>query len=343
MKGRKFKLMNIIKFVILFTFLLPSVFANKDFGQIVSGSDNDYVYDPDKDDGEYTEETDPFISVGEEKIPRLKKDEAPSPFIDGEPAPALTEKTNRDRQNILGESMPGDFENRENYLEYTKKGLMDSVKYKGKDRMNFTLMYDSYNYKNTANPTDAFNRVYRDSERKDVYGILAMSYDRYITNGRVSTLWGLGTGFGYNGGKGVFEGEDLGRDASYDESAQFSLYTIPAELRFAMDIGVSDWFTLGLAAGPSALFIIENRTDQEESKEKKERRVVGYGGFATGSFKLHLGEMMRDLGYKLYSRDMVNRFFLNIEGRYQYYTNFQSAGMVVDGASFGLGVTYDFY
>lgn len=318
----------------------------EDMGQFLPGmygAENEDVehikkYEPDRAEL-VIDDKDPFLTFEEDKeLPEVgdggvdyisKSIEMPNNIDKGS------------KRNYQGSSLPGRYENYPQYLEYNNKEILDEYKYDGKDRINIGVIYDTYTYTNSAN---TFDRVYRDSLKSDVYGILTLSWERLIVNGDFKFLGGIGTGFGYNGGKGIFEGESLDDQNTYSERTQISLYSVPLEAKLSIEFPVSRYMSLYGSGGPSAIFVQEHRNDKEQGESKRDRRQFGLGYFAEGAVKIYFGNIYKDLGFKQLSVSQINRFAMNLFARNQYYKFYknENKNITIQGTSFGLGFSYDY-
>lgn len=289
---------------------------------------------------EEASEMDPFITFEEDK--NLVEDLDDNGFdLISEPIDISENIDAKTKKNIKGASLPGDYEKFPQYLEFDNRKVLDEYQYDGKERLTLGIMYDSFDYNNSAR---SFDRVYRDSAKADVYGIFTFGYDYLIFGEDLKFFVGGGGGFGYNGGKGVFEGEDLANESTYSERTQISLYSIPMDLRLTLEIPFTRYFAIRATGGPSMLFMQEHRNDKEEGEEKRDRRQFGFGYYGVGALKVQLGYIYKDLGYKYLSTDFVSRFAMDIFGRYQNYRFLKNKakGVSVKGLSFGIGFSYDF-
>ena len=91
------------------------------------------------------------------------------------------------------------FRDSEHYPEYKNKKILGQVKNRSDYRLTFLIMRDSFRYDNAYGN---FDRVYRNSEKSDISGLLLLAQDWYLAQGFLRLLYGLGFGLGYSGGKG---------------------------------------------------------------------------------------------------------------------------------------------
>ena len=253
---------------------------------------------------------------------------------DGPPSPFLSSNIQEEIEQG-GSSAPllGDFWSSEHYQEYENRKILGEARGISKDRVSFLFMNDNFDYQSTSG---VFNRIYRDSKEKDFSGILLISQDWYFSQGFLSTLYGFGIGVGYSGGKGIFVGSGLDDDAAYTDRVRFKFYTAPLDLRLGIEFSLGPYLALGAFGGPSALAIVEYRSDQEGKVQ------FGTGYFTNAHLKFFLGHIITKLGMKLYDRDSVNRFSMNLEMRSHSYSQFKDRDIKISGSSFGLGFSYDF-
>lgn len=324
---------------IIFCCIICDLFADdSSFEQYLPGMVDQELLKDNKDNTEKS----PFLTFDQDskELEESEPGELPSPFIDNTAIPHKSIELNeKQKLNVKGNTLPGEFLTSKNYKGYSNKMILDEIRNKSKDRLTFFILHDTFDYKNK---THSFNRLYRDSKKIDVYGILLMAYDWYYSKGRFNILYGLGAGLGYNGGKGVFVGEDLSVPDSYTNRVQFNLYTIPLDLRLGTELALGRYLALGVFVGPSVLGIIEYRSDRRHSNREQNKVQVGMGYFSNIDLKILVGSIMQDLGLKLYSQNLVNQFSMNLEMRTHSYSRFKEKELAIGGTSFGLGFTYDF-
>ena len=291
---------------------------------------------PEKDDDI---EKSPFLVSGQESWVFEESDELPSPFISHGLKEVEGIKLNKKGTlNILGNTLPRKFSMSKSYKENKNKEILDKVRDQSKDRLTFLILHDNFDYKSNTNN---FNRIYRDSPKRDIYGILQISYDWYYSPGFLDILYGLGTGWGHNGGKGVFLNRDSDDPPSYTQRVDFSLTTITLDLRMGVEFAFGRYFAFGVLGGPSVLGIIEYRSDREDSREQNKRQAsIGY--FTNANLRFFMSSIIERLGIKLFGQNSVNRFSMNLEMRAHSYSQFKEKKMAIKGTSFGLGLTYDF-
>ena len=243
----------------------------------------------------------------------------------------------------------GDFSSSERYLQHSNRDIIHGASLKSRSRLTFYFIRNTFEYQNSAGN---FERIYRKSRQATPSGVLLIAHDYQHRLGFLSLLWGLGTGLGYHGGKGVFVGADLGQDDTYNLRAQFNFYHIPLELRLGWEVPLGRYLALSALLGPGALGIIEYRSDRKDGDRDKYHSQVGWGYFGNLSLKFIVGAMLDDVGLKLYARDSVSRFSVNLEMRTLRYLGFKyldsgeltngDRRLVVSGTSYGVGLSYDF-
>ena len=285
-------------------------------------------------------EKSPFLISGQNNWALKEADELPSPFMSHTLKEIKSIKLNeKEKLNVNGNTLPGEFSTSKSYREYKNKEILDEIRDKSKDRLTLLIIHDTFDYKNN---TKSFERIYRDSKRKDIYGIFQIAYDYYYSKGFLNTLYGFGVGWGYSGGKGVFTNEDLDDPNSYTRKVRFSFHTIPLDLRMGVEFNLGRYFSLGAFGGPSVLGIIEYRSDREYGDKEKNKRQASIGYFSNVNLRVFMSSLIKRLGLKLYRQNVVNRFSINLEMRNHSYSQFKDKKMVIQGTSFGIGFTYDF-
>ena len=269
----------------------------------------------------------------------MRESEESSPFLQY----TISDKQqSKPALNFRGNSLLGDFFAEESYYSYTNRDILDEVWGAEKGRLTFTFTRDDFSY---INQSDNFEKIYRKHRDDSIRGMVSAAYDFYYFTSFLSGYYGLGLGFGYNNGRGIFinKGQHLDNDLSSIDRANFNLFTIPMDARLGFELGVTHYFSLDFSLGPSFLSIIENRNDRSYESGERNKIQFSPGYFMQGTFRVFLSSLMKGLGVKLYGSDGVNKFSLNFSARMQSYDRFKEDGLSISGQSFGVGFTYDFF
>ena len=109
-------------------------------------------------------------------------------------------------------------------------------------------------------------------------------------------------------------------------------------------------FKIGGSAGPSALVMVQNRSEEDQEGRKNVRRY-GYGYFLEGNLKIELLRWFSDeYTRKVFQQYSMTNTFITISVRKVHYNNFSSSqrkfprnkDIKVEGKSFGIGLAYEF-
>ncbi|MCY4645158.1 MAG: hypothetical protein OXB88_11125 [Bacteriovoracales bacterium] len=246
----------------------------------------------------------------------------------------------KQKLNLTGNTLIGEFSLSESYKKSKNRTILDNVVDKSSHRRTFFIIRDTFDYKSRSNN---FSRIYRSPTKKNISIGFHIVDDRYYPKGWLRLFWGQGIGVGHNRGRGVFLGAtDLNDSNSYMDRAQFSLYTIPLDLRLGIEISLGPHLAFEMLGGPSLLGIIERRSDRTDEDEDKYKRQFGVGYFGSANIKLMVSSFADKIGFKIYSQNWANRFSVNFKMRTHSYSGFKDEDLSIEGTSFGLGVTYDF-
>ena len=334
--------------LIFFLIILCRAYAGRDFDQMVPFqgdlSREKYGF---SDDTEEILETSPFIIHANDKnqweATNLNK-ESSSPFLfsgrkdlgDDETLNQLSEK---EKLNIRGASLPGMFSDSENYQEYTNREIMEDISNQSRNRLTFSFIRDTFDYKNED---ENFDKIYRNSDGTNIHGVFILKNDFYYVKGFVNLFYGLGLGLGYNKGRGVFTDEEGGKGDDYTDKVDFTFYTVPVDARFGLEIPLGSYLGLSFSGGPGVLGVVEHRTDRGHESDDRNKFQMGGGYFGSASLNIVVSSISRRTGVKILSRNGVSRFSANLEARYHSYFGFKDDNLAISGASFGIGFSYNF-
>jgi len=326
-------LSNGLKILISISFLSFNVFA-EDFGiampDQIKGEESEYNKEAENLD---KDTSNLIMDAGEEyDFSNIKSDEVnfSLPSSGEERVKKLSEK-----EKILstGNEVPFQFENRENIISSKNADIYREVYNKGASGFGFTYIKDEYDVKDGS---DLYRRSFEEATGSKKAGSLHFTFDRYLSRGVISTLWGFGAGVGYAQGKGLFK-----TSVGQESSAKFQLYTVPLDLRLGFELEPTRFFKIGLSAGPSVMGLLQSRSDKDSGEEGKHRRQVSYGYYGNGKLQVSLNSMFDDLSFKTFSQGNVTNMFLNIEARVQSFENFQD-DISITGTSLGVGFSFEY-
>ena len=217
------------------------------------------------------------------------------------------------------------------YQEFSNKELMKRFANKSKFNLALDFYMNNFDYQDERG---VYEKTFN-SDSGATGGSLSISSDIYLSKGKMNFAIGGGAAFGFSTGKGIFESD--GRKSEMN----FNLYSIPADLRFVAEIPMGRVVKLSAAAGPSAMFLIQNRSDRDNKDEGKTKRQFGYGYFAEAKLKLNLSYLMPDTGFEYYRFHEVSFMSVDLMVRTQDYSGFADE-ISISGMSYGIGVTFEF-
>lgn len=241
-----------------------------------------------------------------------------------------------DKEKILstGNEVPFTYENNPELIEFKNKKIHEQIYNKAESSFSFAYIMDNYDISDSRG---VFQESYVNSTGAQRGGAILLNFDEYFSRGFLNTFYGLGLGVGYSVGKGIFS-----NSTTTESNVKFLLYSIPVDLRLGFDLVPSRYFRLSFAAGPSAMGLLQSRSDLEREDSRKYRRQVSYGYFANGKLQISLSALSSSKAFRMFSMSDVTNMFLNIEARIQSYENFQD-DLSITGSSIGAGFTFEYF
>ncbi len=231
-----------------------------------------------------------------------------------------------------GYTQPGTFENQNNYMELDKKKMAEGFRNLAEGSLNLTFIKNDFFY---TSANDIIDRTITTGTKSVKGGSLHFRHDDYLTRATfLNTYWSVGAGIGFNSGKGFFV------DGSRSDTL-FKLWEIPLDLGIGFEIPISSWFKLAATSGPSAMGLVQNRSDYQRGEEGKRKIQHSAGYFINGQFKINMSVASSQAAYELFTESQITNLFMNIEARHQSYTDFQDP-IEVSGTSFGIGFTFEY-
>jgi len=215
------------------------------------------------------------------------------------------------------------------FLEHDIKALSKNIYKEASDSLSVAFFKDTFDYKNK---NSNFDDVYRNEKHGDFPVMMVTSIDHFLYKGWIDLALGGNVGVGYNGGPGYFT-----RSKTTEDDVHFTLWSLPVDLALTLELHVKSWLKLGASAGPSALGLIQVRSDREYGDDQKERRQIGYGYFAAARAKFGLGS-----NWELFSGSEITSMYLNVEVRQVSYSNFRNKDVEISGQSIGVGFSFEY-
>ncbi len=232
----------------------------------------------------------------------------------------------------FGYTMPGTFENQENYIEADRSKLAKDFRRASQSAANITFIKNDYDYQSN---NDVINRTIGSGPKSVKGGALYVRHDSYmLKTDFLNAHWAIGAGVGFNSGKGIFV------DGTRSD-ATFKLWEIPLDAGLGMEIPIGHWFKISGTGGPSVLGLVQNRSDFQRGEKGKRKIQYSPGYFANAQFKINLAGFSEKTAYQLFSESEITNLFMNLEIRHQSYENFQDE-ISVSGTSFGVGFTFEY-
>ena len=231
-----------------------------------------------------------------------------------------------------GYTLPGTFENQNSYVELDKSKMAQGFRNFSEGSVTLTFIKNDFLYSSANNVID---RTITTGTKSVKGGSLHFRHDDYLSRAAyLNTYWSVGAGVGFNSGKGFFV------DGSRSD-AVFKLWEIPLDLGIGLEIPFSSWFKLAGTGGPSAMGLVQNRSDYQRGEEGKRKVQYSAGYFVNGQIKLNMSALSTQTAYELFTESQITNLYMNIEARHQSYTNFQDP-IEVTGTSFGIGFTFEY-
>lgn len=280
----------------------------------VEGGENAYF--PDEDD---------------KPLDKVKENATASPMVPGANNYGKTVSGNNSSTQF-NSGAPFSGLNSDKYLTYTNEEILASIRGKSKSSLAFEFFQNNFDY---VDSRGVYERTFNsDSGAKG--GSLHITRDSYLYKGYINLGYGGGIGVGYSTGKGIFAADGTVSNTS------FNLYSLPLDLRLLIEIPVGHFMKLSVAGGPSAMGLIQNRSDRDSGDKDKEKKQVGFGYSAEGKVKFNLSYMFTDTGFDYYTSHEVSFMSLDFIMRTQSYSGFGDEDIEITGTSYGLGFTFEF-
>ncbi len=220
----------------------------------------------------------------------------------------------------------------ENYSNVSNSMMIKKVAWKTDSSFGMTYFAgDNYQYHDSAN---VYNRVFRDGSRNTKSGLLMLSSSKFFARGFLDLKIGINIGAKYNSGYGLFP-------QGAQSETKFTLWTIPVDLAFGVDIPISRFLKFSVNGGPSALGLIQSRNDRDYGDKGADTREVGTGYFASAQALIGLSSIFPKYGVEMYTDYSVGQTQLSVEARTVHYKHFQD-DITVDGTAFGVGIIFEF-
>jgi len=322
--------------IIVLTSLLFSSRVYSDFSQVIMG-------DPDLDKKSKLKKgppkkRSPFITdeVVEELGDKVSKKELDKdPYIYDENSskedPLKAKITVKDRLLQFGQEIPRGRDEPVKYFEASNREIFLQASNQGRRSFGISYLKDMSSY---IGKNDAFSSTYSNYADAVRVGLLSFSFKKFIKKGGVNFAYRINGSVGLNQAPGLFA--DGGR-----AEKNISLWLLPIDLAFDMEVALGEKFKLELQGGPSICGIFQNRHDKGEGEDQKRLGQVGFGFVAGVGLKTNLMQFKRTSSIDLLSSLSASDYYLDISLRYHNYAAFLE-DISVNGVAIGAGISYDF-
>jgi len=295
------------------------------------------------------------MDVKENTFKPIKRKQAPSPHIQGADQPELSaskkskkaldsghlpsaEKgldeykgVDQPRLNQSGIQVLGEGARQTEFTSFENKQRLSEVNRKGKTAYGLRYIHDQFSYQDA---NDVFRRSFQEASGSVQGGLLMIGGERFLWRKYIDISAVGNIGVGYNKGPGIFLDGQTSR-------ARFQLWTLPIDLGLGIGIPVGQWLTLHGSAGPSALGLIQTRSDRPRGDSEREKRQYSHGYFAEARVKFNLSRIFPKLGFDVYRDYDASNFYFDILARKHQYEYFKD-DLIISGESLGIGFTFDF-
>lgn len=210
---------------------------------------------------------------------------------------------------------------------------LNKLRDKAKNELSFAALYDNYNY---GGPPGVYDSLYEGSNKNFINNFFFQgSYTYTFVKNFFLLAAGLNAGVSYKTGKGDF-------DNGTTSNTTITLWAIPVDLAVNLQIPLGSLFRIEASAGPSLMTLLQNRDDRNDGEPGQNLYQLSPGYFAGGSFKINWGNIFKSSALALFNSSDVTNFFLSFNARYEYYNKFSQQSVIVDGISYGVGLSFEF-
>lgn len=228
----------------------------------------------------------------------------------------------------------GALDHQANYIENSYSEINKRLGDKGRKSYKIAYFFkDDVTYKSENN---SFDRTFNKGPNNVRTGLLMVGYESYLNRRWIDFFWGINGGLSFRRGQGNFTS-----DQSPAEDAYINLWSLPLDLALGFNMPLSPWFGVAAQGGPSAMALFQSRSDRGDGEKGKRRSQLSPGYFADAQFRFSLSDIWPGGSFKMYSDYGITKLWLNIEGRYHSYNQFQQKDVKVNGTSLGLSFTFE--
>jgi hypothetical protein len=273
----------------------------------------------------------PYIINGEADVVKDVKPKGGDFMFNADEVAGKAPSEKRQFQDV-GYTNPGTFEHQENYIEVDKSKMAKDFRKHSTGAMNLTFIKNDFSYQSNQ---DIINRTISTGAGSVKGGTLFLRHDSYISRSQLLNIhWALGGAVGYSQGKGFFINGER-------SDTTFKLWEVPIDAGIGLEIPIVGLAKLSGTAGPSLLGLVQDRSDFERGEKGKRKFQYSPGYFINAQAKINLSSFSDEMAYSLFTTSDITNMYMNLEMRYQSYSNFQDA-ITISGTSFGIGFTFEY-
>ena len=117
------------------------------------------------------------------------------------------------------------------------------------------------------------------------------------------------------------------------------MWLVPVDFGLAGATSLGGYARLLIGGGVSGVVAVQSRSDVEEDEPNTFQ--FGFGPFLTTKLNIGMNKIFPKFSLGMFRDYGVTNSYLNVEYRFQHYSNFQS-DFAVKGSSIGVGLSFDF-
>ena len=306
-------------------------------GVLLPGQSDSLQFDPrlEKDYVEREMDKIHLIGTGEDEDLAALKTKLESAAVSGKAAERNLEKmagglTSREDYPLSGRG-PGEGP----YLENSDLKFYHEYANLGKKFITLSYIFDRFTYENKLVPA-SFDYLLKQSSRRKKVSAAQFTLGQNLHWKFLEPFWGVNFGVSYLRGRGMFKTKGT------ESETVFVLWVVPAEVFLGFSINLTSWMKLGGMAGPSAVWLSQNRSDYKADDSRKRLQQIGWGYFAQVYAKIGLGRWFPGITRNLYHSYKMTNFYLQPMLRWQSFTHFQEKNIEIGGVSMAVGLAFDF-
>ena len=199
-----------------------------------------------------------------------------------------------ERVHDTGITTLGSMDHQSEYVEANYREINERLGKKGRRSYKFGYLFsDQVTYTSDSNN---FDKTFNEGPGRIHTGLVQIGYEGYINRKLVDLFWLLNGGVSFRRGQGTFSS-----DGAHTDDAYISLWSVPIDAGLGFNMPLSPWFGVSLSGGPSAMGLLQHRSDRSHDENGKTSNQVSYGYFADAQFRFSLSDIWPGGTFKLYS------------------------------------------